>query len=104
MGIRLNDLSDQVTAGTFQGQELEVFTPSAQMLLSLLHHGGKDRFALLKQVNDIAMLMKNGEGYRLAVAGEGFAAVPCRTASLHSYKAGCICCRSRGAPRAGGPG
>jgi len=60
MGIRLEDLSDQVTAGTFQGRDLEVFTPSAQMLLSLLHHGGKDRFALLKQVNDIAMLMKNG--------------------------------------------
>jgi hypothetical protein len=60
MRVRLEDLSDQVTAGTFQGRELEVFTPSAQMLLSLLHHGGKDRFALLKQVNDIAMLMKNG--------------------------------------------
>lgn len=60
MGVRLEDLSDHITDGTFQGRELEVFTPSAQMLLSLLHHGGKDRFALLKQVNDIAMLMKKG--------------------------------------------
>jgi hypothetical protein len=59
MGIRLGDLSDKVTRGTFQGRELDVFTPSAQLLLSVLHHGGKDRFVLLKQVNDIAMFMRN---------------------------------------------
>lgn len=60
MPVRLEDLSDQIISGSFQGRDLEVFTTSAQMLLTLLHHGGKDRFVLLKQVNDIAMLMKHG--------------------------------------------
>ncbi len=60
MAVSVSDLSDHITAGTFQGRSLEVLTPAAQMLLSLLHHGGKDRFVLLKQVNDIAMLIRNG--------------------------------------------
>ncbi|MDF1561305.1 MAG: nucleotidyltransferase family protein [Bacteroidales bacterium] len=59
MNVRLEDLSDQVVPGSFQGRDLEVFTPSAQLLLTLLHHGGKDRFTLLKQVDDIAMITRN---------------------------------------------
>jgi len=59
MNIRFDDLSGQVTRGTFQGRELEVFTPVAQLLLSLLHHGGKDRFVLLKQVYDVALLVRS---------------------------------------------
>ncbi len=60
MAVSASDLSDHITSETFQGRNLEALTPSAQMLLSLLHHGGKDRFVLLKQVNDIAMLVCNG--------------------------------------------
>ncbi|MBN2665591.1 MAG: nucleotidyltransferase family protein, partial [Bacteroidales bacterium] len=59
MAVRLEDLADQVTSGSFQGRALEVFTASAQLLLVLLHHGGKDRFTILKQVDDIAMILRN---------------------------------------------
>ncbi len=62
MPVSVSDLSDHITGGTFQGRNLEVFTPAAQLLLALLHHGGKDRFVLLKQVNDVAMLVRNGGG------------------------------------------
>jgi hypothetical protein len=59
MGIGLEDLSNQITTGSFQGRELAVFTPSAQLLLSVFHHGGKDRFTLLKQVDDFARIIRS---------------------------------------------
>ncbi|TFH47804.1 MAG: hypothetical protein E4G92_04615 [Bacteroidia bacterium] len=59
MGITLEELESQITTTIIQGQELEVFTPSANLLLTLMHHGGKDRFGLLKQILDIALIMKD---------------------------------------------
>lgn len=60
MPVSAGDLAEHIVMVSFQGREMEVLTPTAHMLLLLLHHGGKDRFHMLKQVNDIAMLMKNG--------------------------------------------
>jgi len=57
MGITLEDLRSQVTTDSLQGRELQVFTPSAHLLLALLHHGGKDRFILLKQIHDVAQIV-----------------------------------------------
>lgn len=58
MGVRLEDLRSQLVRGKFQGDEMTLFTPSAHMLLVILHHGGDDRFANLKQVHDIAMMVR----------------------------------------------
>ena len=58
MDIRLEDLRSQIIPEKFQVRELKVFTPEAHLLLVLLHHGGKDRFLLLKQVHDIAHILK----------------------------------------------
>lgn len=61
MDIRLEDLASQTMMGIIQGQELQVFTPSAHLLLVVMHHGGKDRFIKLKHVLDIALIMKKHE-------------------------------------------
>ena len=44
LGITFDDLASQVVAGTLQGQNLSVFTPSANLLLAVMHHGGKNLF------------------------------------------------------------
>jgi hypothetical protein len=59
MDIRLEDLSSEIVKGKLQGHEIDVFTPSANLLLTVMHHGGKDLFRELKQVLDIAMILKN---------------------------------------------
>lgn len=61
MDIRLEDLRSQIITGKFQGREMRVFTPEAHLLLVLLHHGGKDRFLQLKQILDIALIVKKHE-------------------------------------------
>jgi hypothetical protein len=61
MGISLEELGSRIIRAKFQGQDLNVFTPEAHLLLILMHHGGKDRFAQLKQVHDIALYLKNPE-------------------------------------------
>jgi hypothetical protein len=38
-----------------------VFTPSANLLLAIMHHGGKDPFIKLKQVFDIACLINRNK-------------------------------------------
>jgi hypothetical protein len=57
MNIKLNDLKSQIIPGAIQNKELSVFTPSANFLLAVMHHGGKDQFAQLKQVLDIAYII-----------------------------------------------
>jgi hypothetical protein len=57
MEISLDDLHTQIIRDKFQGREIDVFTPTAHLLLILMHHGGKDRFVQLKQVLDIALLV-----------------------------------------------
>ena len=61
MGIRLEDLGSKIIHERFNGQEISVFNPDAHLLLVLMHHGGKDRFIQLKQVSDIAHILKKCE-------------------------------------------
>ena len=61
MGISLDDLSPQIVPGLIQGQSLMRFTPSADLLLTVMHHGGKDPFNELKYVHDIAAIMRRQE-------------------------------------------
>jgi len=58
LGISYEDLSPQITEGSFQGAALQVFTPSAAFLLAVLHHGGKDPFNELKYVLDFARILR----------------------------------------------
>lgn len=57
LNVTLEDLAPQIVDGEFEGQELKVFSPSAHMLLVILHHGGDDRFLSLKQVYDIGKMI-----------------------------------------------
>lgn len=58
MGIGMNDLSSQVVTGIIQGKEIKIFSPAANLLLAVMHHGGKECFYQLKQVLDIAQILK----------------------------------------------
>jgi len=58
MGISINDLSSQIVSGQLNGKEIKVFTPSANLLLTVMHHGGKDPFVRLKHVLDIGYLLQ----------------------------------------------
>jgi hypothetical protein len=58
MDITLDDLSSEIVKGRLQDQEIEVFSQSANFLLAVMHHGGRDLFRELKQVLDFAMIMK----------------------------------------------
>jgi hypothetical protein len=58
LGISIDDLTHQIVTGTLQDQEIKVFTPSANLLLAVLHHGGKDPFMELKQVLDVALVLQ----------------------------------------------
>ena len=60
LGITLDDLSSQIIASEIEGQPARGFSPSATLLLTVMHHGGKDAFARLKQVYDIAMILSSG--------------------------------------------
>lgn len=61
LNITLDDLESQVVPAEIQGQPLGAFSPCATMLLTVMHHGGKDGFVKLKQVYDIAMILRRGE-------------------------------------------
>ncbi|HUX95289.1 MAG TPA: nucleotidyltransferase family protein [Bacteroidales bacterium] len=62
MDITFEDLSSEIAPGKLQDHEIDVFSPSANLLLTVMHHGGRDLFSELKQVLDIAMIMKNDPG------------------------------------------
>jgi len=59
LDISLADLKGAIETGSIQGRELQVFNPSANLLLTVMHHGGKDSFRFLKQVYDIAMIIRS---------------------------------------------
>ncbi len=61
LDITLDDLESQVVSCEIQGQPLDAFSPCATLLLTVMHHGGKDAFVKLKQVYDIAMILRRGE-------------------------------------------
>ncbi len=57
MNIRMEDLAPQIISGRLQGREFKVLTPEANLLLAVMHHGGKDRFVRLKNILDLARLV-----------------------------------------------
>lgn len=58
LGINFSDLQSQIIRGYLQERELMVFSPSASLLLAVLHHGGKDSFISMRQALDIAMILR----------------------------------------------
>ena len=58
MNIGLEDLSSNVFRGKAQNHELWLFNTSAALLLTIMHHGGDDRFIKLQQVYDIALFLE----------------------------------------------
>lgn len=58
MDIGLADLSSQIVPGRIQDRELQVFSPAANLLLAVMHHGGKECYWQLKQVLDIAHIIR----------------------------------------------
>lgn len=58
MNITLDDLKPQICNGTLQGREVTVFSPTANLLLAVMHHGGKDCYWQLRQVLDIAHIIR----------------------------------------------
>lgn len=62
MNIKMVELQPQIVQATFQGKDIEVFSAAAEMLLTVMHHGGKEQYAYLKQADDIAhILMRENE-------------------------------------------
>jgi len=58
MGISMNDLKSQISTGILQGRAAKVFSPAANMLLAVMHHGGKECYWQLRHVMDIAHLLR----------------------------------------------
>ena len=58
MNIGLEDLSSHTFRGKVQNHELWLFSTSAALLLTIMHHGGDDRFIKLQQVYDIALFLE----------------------------------------------
>ena len=58
MDISGNDLRSQVMPGILQGREIPVFSPAANLLLAVMHHGRKDCYWQLRQVLDIAHILR----------------------------------------------
>jgi len=58
LDISLRELAAQVTTGSMQGLSFPVFTPSATLLLAIMHHGGKDPLIKLKHVSDTAHIIE----------------------------------------------
>ena len=58
MDISIDDLGSQISTGMLQGRKAEVFSPAANMLLAVMHHGGKECYWQLRQVMDIAHLLR----------------------------------------------
>ncbi|MHC1731094.1 MAG: nucleotidyltransferase family protein [Bacteroidales bacterium] len=58
MDISLDDLRPQIIPGMLQGVEISVFSPAAILLLVVMHHGGKECYWQLRQVLDIAYILR----------------------------------------------
>lgn len=58
MGINLNDLRPQIIKSMLQGREVTAFSPAANLLLAVMHHGGKECFIQLRQILDIAHIIR----------------------------------------------
>ena len=58
MDIGLEDMRSQIVTGTLQGREVNVFSPAANLLLVVMHHGGKEGYVQLRQALDIAHILR----------------------------------------------
>jgi hypothetical protein len=58
MNITFEDLSSEIIKGKLQDHIFDVFSPSANLLLAVMHHGGRDLFRELKQVLDIGVILR----------------------------------------------
>lgn len=58
MDIKMKDLRSQIIVASLQGRDLKVFSPSANLLLAVMHHGAKDRYVKMKDVHDIALIIR----------------------------------------------
>lgn len=59
MDISLDDLRSQVITDSLQGRSVTAFSPAADLLLAVMHHGGKECYWQLRQVLDIAQILRN---------------------------------------------
>lgn len=91
--IGLSELEEQMEQQLFQGQAIHVFSASANLLLAILHHGAKEYWKKLKQVQDMAQFLhtsgpaldwdwimgqaKRLGGQRVILTGLGLAAALC---------------------------
>ena len=62
MDISLDDLRPQIVPGVLQGRGIQVFSPAANLLLAVMHHGGKECYWQLRQVLDIAHILRRNPG------------------------------------------
>ena len=59
MDITLDDMRSQVITDSLQGRPVFAFSPVADLLLAVMHHGGKECYWQLRQVLDIAQILRN---------------------------------------------
>ena len=59
MAITLDDMRSQVITDSLQGRPVVAFSPAADLLLAVMHHGGKECYWQLRQVLDIAQILRN---------------------------------------------
>lgn len=57
LNITLRELSPQILSAEAEGHPVRVFSHTADLLLTVMHHGGKDAFSRLKQAGDIGMIL-----------------------------------------------
>jgi hypothetical protein len=57
LDITLDELAPHVVMGVIDGRPYPVFSPSANLLLAVMHHGGKDPLLQLKYFIDVAMFL-----------------------------------------------
>ncbi len=57
LNISLEDLKHKVAPGKIEANEIVVFDKTANLLLVILHHAGKDPLDSLKNVHDIALII-----------------------------------------------
>lgn len=62
LNININDLQNRILSGKLEQTNINVFDPTANLLLAILHHAGKDPLDSLKNVLDIALIIKKYPG------------------------------------------
>ena len=58
MDIGFDELRSQIISGRIQDNTLNVFSAAANLLLAVMHHGGKECFIRLRQILDIAQIIR----------------------------------------------